>query len=70
MNEIKETIEHMKEDINKDMETLKISIWNKQLNITNKNCNQKLGEKSGEAGNRLSGIEDKIEELDETVKDH
>jgi uncharacterized lipoprotein YehR (DUF1307 family) len=52
------------------METLKISIWNKQLNITNKNCNQKLGEKSGEAGNRLSGIEDKIEELDETVKDH
>jgi uncharacterized lipoprotein YehR (DUF1307 family) len=70
MNEIKETIEHMKKDINKDMETLKISIWNKQLNITNKNRNQKLGEKSGEAGNRLSGIEDKIEELDQTVKDH
>jgi uncharacterized lipoprotein YehR (DUF1307 family) len=51
------------------METLKISIWNKQLNITNKNHNQKLGEKTGEGGNRLSGMEDKIEELDQTVKD-
>jgi hypothetical protein len=42
MNEIK------KEEINKDMETLKkTSIWNEQFNISNKNLNQRLGEQNG-----------------------
>jgi archaellum component FlaC len=46
MNEIKKTIQDMKEEINKDMETLK-TIQHKQLNIPNKYHNQKLGEQNG-----------------------
>jgi hypothetical protein len=51
----------MKEEINKDMETLKEkSIQNKQFIMTNVYLHWK----------RVSGTENKVEEIDQTVKDH
>jgi hypothetical protein len=47
MNEIKKTIQDVKEKINKDMETLKNN--QTQLNIPNKNLNPKLVEQNGES---------------------
>jgi chromosome segregation ATPase len=70
MNEIKKTIQDMREEINKDMEILKnnqseiSSIC--QINITIE-C---LLNRVEQVENRESGTEDKVEELDQTVKDH
>jgi hypothetical protein len=48
MNEIKKTIQDMKEEINKGMETLKKkSVQNEQLNIPNNHHNGKLCKQSG-----------------------
>jgi hypothetical protein len=46
MSEIKQTIQDVKEEINKDMEPWTQSIQNKQLNIPNKYHNQKPGKQS------------------------
>jgi hypothetical protein len=48
MNEIKKTIQDIKEEINKDMETMINNQSKKtQLNIPNNYLNQKLGKQKG-----------------------
>jgi hypothetical protein len=65
MNEIKNTMQDMKKEINEDIEIQKTkSIWNKELNILNTNLIQKLDD------NRVSETEDKVEELAQTVNNH
>jgi predicted nucleic acid-binding Zn-ribbon protein len=71
MNEIKKTIQDMKEEINIHMETLKnnqskINNSISQINITI----ESLVNRVEQIENRVSGMEDKVEELDQTVKDH
>jgi methyl-accepting chemotaxis protein len=61
----------MKKEINKDMETLKnnqceINSSMSKINITIKT----LAHKVEQVGNRVSGMEDKVEELDQIVKAH
>jgi chromosome segregation ATPase len=71
MNEIKKTIQDMKEEISTDMETLK----NNQSEINNSISEIKISIESlvnrvQQVENRVSGMEDKAEKLDQTVKDH
>jgi uncharacterized coiled-coil protein SlyX len=61
----------MKEEINKDMETLKKN----QADINNSICQIKFSIKSvpnkvEQVENRVSGTEGKVEELDQIIKDH
>jgi uncharacterized protein YdhG (YjbR/CyaY superfamily) len=70
-NEIKKTMQVMKEEVNKNMETLKSN----QFEINNSICQIKISIKSLVNGveqveDRVSGPEDKVEELYQTVKDH
>jgi uncharacterized coiled-coil protein SlyX len=71
MNEIKKAIQNMKEEINKDMETLK----NNQSEINSSISPQKTSIESfinrvEQVENRVSGTEDKVVELHQTVKEH
>jgi ParB-like chromosome segregation protein Spo0J len=61
----------MKEKINKDMETLKNNQYKinnaiSQINITSKS----LANRVEKADNRVSGTEDRVDELDQIVKGH
>jgi predicted nucleic acid-binding Zn-ribbon protein len=68
MNEIKQMIQDMKEDINKDMEILKNNQYKinnsiSQINITIKS----LANRVEQAENRILGTEDRVDQI---VKDH
>jgi hypothetical protein len=56
----------MKEEFNKDIEMLK----NENLNIPNKNLNQNTCKQTKQMENKISGIENKVVELDQSVKDN
>jgi methyl-accepting chemotaxis protein len=73
MNEIRKTMQNMKEEINKDIEILKkrhnhfeMNSSISQINISTEN----LAKKVEQVENRVSVMEDKVEELDQSVKYH
>jgi DNA repair exonuclease SbcCD ATPase subunit len=72
MNEIKKTMQNMKEEINKDMEALKNNQFEINISIHSqiKISINSLASRVEQVENKVSGMEDKVEELDQTVKEH
>jgi hypothetical protein len=73
MNEIKKTRQDMKEDFNKYIEILtKKSNWNSEngkLNKLNKKSAATLFSRLDQIGERMSGLEDKVDVLEHAHKD-
>jgi predicted nucleic acid-binding Zn-ribbon protein len=70
MNEIK-TRKDMKEEINKDTGILKNNQYEMNRSISQIKISRKnLANRVEQVENRVSGTEDKVEELDKIFKDH
>jgi predicted nucleic acid-binding Zn-ribbon protein len=70
-NEIWKTMQDMKEEINKDIEIWKNNQFEMNSAISQiKTSIESLAKRVKQVENRVSGTEDKVQELNQSVKDH